>query len=190
MKLHSIVAISLAVFAGQAAADSFDFTGMGSINDSVSSVNVASATGDVTVTVSTASGNIGAYNLDGFGVKDGFLNLPGLQNGETLNFAFSETVDIGTIHMRQWEGPDRVILVSYGDGSSVVLDDDSAAFNTNEYFAVNLTGIDSLTITGQASVSLVAGFQNVTLSAVPVPAAAWLFGSALVGLGGMARRKR
>jgi len=29
-----------------------------------------------------------------------------------------------------------------------------------------------------------------TISAVPVPAAVWLFGSGLIGLTGMARRKR
>jgi hypothetical protein len=37
-------------------------------------------------------------------------------------------------------------------------------------------------------------FDNITIttdvSAVPVPAAAWLFGSALLGLGGLARRKK
>ena len=32
-------------------------------------------------------------------------------------------------------------------------------------------------------------FDNVTVSAVPVPAAAWLFGSGLIGLVGVARRK-
>lgn len=34
------------------------------------------------------------------------------------------------------------------------------------------------------------GFDNVSVNAVPVPAAAWLMGSALFGLGGVARRKR
>lgn len=34
-----------------------------------------------------------------------------------------------------------------------------------------------------------AGFDNVTVNAVPVPAAAWLMGSALLGLGGVARRR-
>ena len=34
------------------------------------------------------------------------------------------------------------------------------------------------------------GIDNVTVSAVPVPAAVWLFGSGLVGLVGIARRKK
>ena len=34
-----------------------------------------------------------------------------------------------------------------------------------------------------------AGLDNVTVNAVPVPAAAWLMGSALLGLGGVARRR-
>lgn len=33
------------------------------------------------------------------------------------------------------------------------------------------------------------GFDNVTVNAVPVPAAAWLMGSALLGLGGISRRR-
>ena len=33
-------------------------------------------------------------------------------------------------------------------------------------------------------------FDNVSVSAVPVPAAVWLFGSGLIGLAGFARRKK
>jgi hypothetical protein len=40
-----------------------------------------------------------------------------------------------------------------------------------------------------ANTSIVLGTFNLTPAAVPVPAAAWLFGSALLGLLGVARRK-
>lgn len=40
-----------------------------------------------------------------------------------------------------------------------------------------------------ANTSAVVGTINLTPSAVPVPAAAWLFGSALAGLLGLSRRK-
>jgi hypothetical protein len=33
-------------------------------------------------------------------------------------------------------------------------------------------------------------FDNIVVSAVPVPAAFWLFGSGLIGLIGVARRKK
>lgn len=186
-----VAAMGLA-FSQLASATSFDFTGYGSSNNS-SSINVLSADGTITATVTSASGgNVGAYDIDGFGVKDGFFNLPGLQNGEILRVDFSETVDIGTLTMRQWEGPDEAILVGYGTGGSLNLSADSCGLCSAETFGVNLTGIDYLTIQGNSglTVTLLAGLGDVELtSAVPVPAAAWLFGSALIGLAGLGRRK-
>ena len=43
---------------------------------------------------------------------------------------------------------------------------------------------------GSTSLQYIPLPMNVTLSAVPVPAAAWLFGSGLLGLAGTARRRR
>ncbi len=56
----------------------------------------------------------------------------------------------------------------------------------------HLTDIDYLTITGDsfATVTFLAGFGEVSPSEVPVPAAAWLFGSALVSLAGLGRKRR
>jgi hypothetical protein len=44
--------------------------------------------------------------------------------------------------------------------------------------------------TGAGAVSAFRGFSGGSVSAVPIPAAAWLFGSAILGLFGIARRKR
>ena len=44
--------------------------------------------------------------------------------------------------------------------------------------------------TGAGAVSAFRGFAGGSVSAVPIPAAAWLFGSAILGLFGIARRKR
>ena len=44
--------------------------------------------------------------------------------------------------------------------------------------------------TGAGAVSAFRGFSGGSVSAVPIPAAAWLFGSAILGLLGIARRKK
>jgi hypothetical protein len=68
-----------------------------------------------------------------------------------------------------------------------VMDIDLADFNylgTNPVDIIRL-GIDS----GSAVPALVGGYHS-TAAVVPVPAAAWLFGSGLLGLVGVARRKK
>ena len=72
--------------------------------------------------------------------------------------------------------------------------------NWTNFGATNLTaGSDvsgGVTVQFTAICGAVAGcfsdlaIDNVTVSAVPVPAAVWLFGSGLVGLVGIARRKK
>jgi hypothetical protein len=67
-----------------------------------------------------------------------------------------------------------------------VMDIDLADFSylgTNPVDVIRL-GIDY----GSATPSLIGGYN--TVAVVPVPAAVWLFGSGLVGLAGIARRKR
>jgi len=53
--------------------------------------------------------------------------------------------------------------------------------------SLSLTGIHSIRLTQNGSTI---GFDNLTFNAVPVPAAVWLFGSGLIGLIGIARRKK
>jgi hypothetical protein len=52
----------------------------------------------------------------------------------------------------------------------------------SSWFSSNQYGFDYVSFDGSVS-------GNVTVSAVPVPATAWLFGSGLLGLIGVARRK-
>jgi len=53
--------------------------------------------------------------------------------------------------------------------------------------SLGLAGIHSIRLTQNSSTI---GFDNLTFNAVPVPAAVWLFGSGLIGLIGVARRKK
>lgn len=75
------------------------------------------------------------------------------------------------------------LLTSWNEGDSILLAQSSPGFASGIYDNVGegvpLTG-DSLPITTPL---------YTTVSAVPIPAAAWLFGSALLGLAGIKRRR-
>ncbi|WP_200821172.1 VPLPA-CTERM sorting domain-containing protein [Oceanicoccus sp. KOV_DT_Chl] len=185
-----------------ASATSFDFTGLpvtgpwaGLGSGTAPFLDIASADSQINAHITAVAGgtHIGVLTLDGIGVADddtlGLFDLAGLESGETLRIDFDQTIDIGTLTMRQWEGPDSVVLVGFGDGQQIVLDDDSCGLCTAETFAVNLSNVNYLTLTGSSSISLLAGLGDVQISAVPVPASAWLFGSALLGLAGIGRKR-
>ena len=70
---------------------------------------------------------------------------------------------------------------------------------TNEIFALNTSGISNVTLEFDLIAGGYASFDNLVIaasnvagdvSAVPIPAAVWLFGSGLIGLIGIARRKK
>ena len=184
-KLALIAAIGLASSLSHAA--SFTFTGLSGISgNSYSATN-----GGITVTVAAASGNLGYFSADGFGVKDGFFDGQAMGDGESLIVSFSEAVTIDSLRLRQWELADRVQLVSAG--GNLTLDAETAPFDSNETFSLaSLGAISSFTLTGDTfgTQALLAALNDVQqVQEVPVPAAAWLFGSALVGLAGLRRRK-
>ena len=62
------------------------------------------------------------------------------------------------------------------------------AFNGLDYSATDLT-FDSFNFSFVSTGQLAGTWTTATISPVPVPAAAWLFGSGLLGLVGLARRK-
>jgi len=182
--LRTLFVLLSFVAAVGANATTFTFTGKGS------AAAAANQTVDgITVTVSAPGEDLGYLTLDGLGVKTNFFNLSGIQNGETIRVDFSQTVNIENIKLRQWEGPDDAVLVGYGDGTSVNLTADSCWSCSAETFNVNLTGIDYLTLTGDSGLSVFFLAEISGVSAVPLPAAAWLFGSALFGLGFVKRRR-
>lgn len=173
---------ALALSTGVSAA-SFDFTG-GSTSGATSSDGV------ITVSFSTPSGSVTATG-GGVGVKDGWVNAGALQNNETLRLDFSATTNIGSLFLTGWEGPDRLTLTY--DGGVVDINDDNNGWGSNETYAINLTGVTFITLKGNSwgTATRLSGLGNVsaTPSEVPVPAAAWLFGTALVGLAGIARKR-
>lgn len=205
---RSIAFLATAVACSTAAnaSTSFNFTGNGGSNLG-NSVIAQSDDGLITATITASrhgnSSGVSGFALDGYGVADG--GYRSIQGNETLHISFSQAVNIDTLHLRQWEGPDdAVAVISYNGGSSssqTITADTGGAFDTNEYIALNAVGVTSLDISGiyngniffvEATQFFVAGLQGVTVtpSEVPVPAAAWLFGSALLGLSQLKRLKK
>lgn len=169
----------------------FDFTGKGGQNDS-SSITFTSTGGLTTTAVATAPGeNVGASSLEGIGVKTGFFNLNSLQNNEVLRVDFADDVNITSFTMRQWEGPDEIIFKAFGDSNNYTLNygPDSCALCTTETVGVDFKDINYITIEGNSSLT-VTYLAGMGVTVVPLPAAAYLFGSALMGLVAISRRRK
>ena len=179
-----LVAATALGMSSVASAASFDFTGLSGQNNS-SSIVVSSNDNSIVATATAPGEKVGAFNLDGLGVKSNCCDSRSIGDGETLKITFDTLVNVGELHLRQFEGPDSLLLS--WDGGSMLLDD--GTISLNEYRTVNLTGISWFTLTGQNfwTQANLAGINNV--NAVPVPAAAWLFGSALLGLVGSKRKR-
>jgi hypothetical protein len=81
-------------------------------------------------------------------------------------------------------------VIGYLEGGAIISQDFSTIGTINfDQTWVDLTSIDILfNLTSGPATFVVPSVDNITLQAVPVPAAVWLFGSALVGLGWFRRK--
>ena len=188
MKLLRIAFVPLALSLGQAAtAATFSYSGLGS----VSSTGYSSTVGGITATV-TASGNkLGYYALaPGLGNTGcyAFVCTPGVQNTESVTVSFSKSVTVSSLKINAWDSADT-INVSASNGSTYTLSNGSLISSIGDFDLSGLGGLTSLTLTG-ASLTTLFSLNGLTVSSVPVPAAAWLFGSGLLGLSGFARRRK
>lgn len=118
------------------------------------------------------------------GVTISFLNTFNLELGSA---SLVNATNPGTL------GPNDSLIDNLQHNYSSLLSDYAALAGldtTDPISKVSLTyfATGQTTRTGGRT-SATVWFDNVTVSAVPVPAAAWLFGSGLVGLVGVARRK-
>lgn len=184
-KLQQMAALGAALAISSAAsAATFDFKGLGSTS------NIASSDGTITVTITAPGESVGTAS-SGVGVKSSCCDLSSIQNNETLRLDFSAATDIGGLYLTGWEAADRLTL-NY-DGGVVDINDEHNNWSSDDHYAINLTNVTFLTLTGNSfgTVARLAGLEDVSasVSEVPVPAAAWLFGSALIGLGGFARKR-
>jgi hypothetical protein len=120
--------------------------------------------------------------------SDPFLVLFGSETGETLSIteASGSTFSLSSLEFYS-PAVEAISFIGYLEGGGTVQlglisGSSPETFNFDGSWS-NLTGID--VYTGAT------GFQldNIVVTAVPVPAAVWLFGSALAGLGWMRRKQ-
>lgn len=191
MKLSRMALISLALTIGQAAtAATFNYSNPGA----VSAMGYSSTAGGVTATV-TASGNHLAYyalapGLGNSGCHFGICSNA-IQNTESVTVTFSQAVTMSSLKIAAWDSADGISLTASNGNSSLL--NNGPLFATVGNF--NLSGLGqftSLTIAGASFTSVFSLREMIVtpVSSVPVPAAAWLMGSGLVSLAGLAKRKQ
>ena len=123
---------------------------------------------------------------------------------ETITVTFNQQVTVDTIYMRQWENNvlgfgDEVNFTSNGGDLLFDESDGKAKLGLVDSFDTGVT-LTSFTLTpeqdgrngtgAKVRTSVYLHSLDFTVSQVPLPAAAYLFGSALVGLIAVGRRRR
>jgi hypothetical protein len=153
----------------------------------------------ITLTVTSTAGSVN-NSSSGLGVKrstfeSGDMNSDLINEGkDTLVFTFSKAVKLNSFSMSSWQNGsslDQADLKYKGVTTRLPNTGPNFTFTPTDYvtsFSLTAKGggtafrVKSLGVTEQPAAP--------TTPAVPVPAAAWLMGSGLVGLAGLARRKR
>lgn len=145
---------------------------------------------------------VGSSNFNGaIGYRSGILSFTEL---ETMTVSFDKEVTLEHSFFRQWEnnvlGFGDKVYFDYsggGSGSGTLTFEESGAFGLIDGFMVglNLTSFtlrpeqDGKKLNG-ANARTAVYLHSVDFTEVPVPAAAWLFASGLLGLVTVSRRKR
>lgn len=165
----------------------------------------------LTLNITATGGNIYSYASPnpieyGIGVggnaADGGLGYNGSSyvTTETLTLTFNQVVNLDTIAFFQWENPsagtsDRLTLAYSGgtaSGSKTLTNSGMGTVTVDEFLLSGVSGttfkLTPVQTPGVNQTSFYVQGLNYTPT-VPVPAAAWLFGSSLLGLAGMSRRR-
>lgn len=183
-----LASVLLAATAGTAQAASISFHGGGGNNYS-SAWNFDDGAG-ISVTVTTAdSGKDVAWMTNGLGVGSNLFNQD-FSSGESMHFQFSETVTLAGIDFQNWEGCCDDVAVIEIDGNPVSLTYSGSGDLWTFAAPIEMDGFTLKDTGSGVSIYRVEGLMDVTAAPeVPVPAAAWLFGSALVGLAAIGRKR-
>lgn len=130
---------------------------------------------------------------------------PNLSSG-TTDFQTTPSVNVNNLHNTQSDGAFTWMLVGGSADTGADAGDYSVSGVGGGLFALTIQGREGVQIDAFAFVSEDEGFggnaldgdivateseaEKLDAAVVPLPAAAWLFGSALIGLVGVARRKQ
>ncbi|CAH0990892.1 hypothetical protein SIN8267_00992 [Sinobacterium norvegicum] len=190
MTIKSKIAVAVVAVAasGMASAGSLDLTG-GYGKTSTYSASSDGIGVDVTATRYGRSASV-TMNRGGLGVKGGVNHFQSIGR-ETMTFNFTDAVSLKNISFDSktwydWTGRDKVSYVD-STGLSLTLSGNS----TDGSFDIGQNNVDWFTISAAGNwTSTFVDSINYGEYAVPVPASAWLFGSALVGLVGLRRKKK
>lgn len=181
MKKTTLLACATALTASSlAGAANFDFNKFGGgYSDSLDFVEDG-----IGINVTALGGSKVSWTSEGLGRGTNGFNYK-MANGEGLSFTFTEAVDIGTMD---------VIGASSGNISWTAASGETGVFsNATDDADVGLINITSLSLISNGNYITLMGINDVfatSVSEVPVPGAAWLFGSALLGLAGVAKKRR
>lgn len=145
---------------------------------------------------------VGTNNINGaLGFRQLIIVVPIFTEAETMTVSFDQEVTIDKINFRQWEND----ILGFGDevhfdysggssgaGSLTFSDSGLGAFELLDPFfpAVSLTSFTLRPEQDGAETAVYLHSFDFTVSEVPLPAAAWLFGSAIAGLAVVGRRRR
>jgi hypothetical protein len=159
-------------------------------------VEFTTSTGDLSATLGAAAGNAATINTNLGTLQNAFGGLVastlglGATSGNASAASSALYAGLTSPDMRSWAGNGAGAgSVQYAadiglNGSSGLYGLAAYGTSTSKFESVSNIGTVSLSSSGALSFSPVGG------STVPVPAAGWLFGSSLLGLVGVARRRR
>jgi len=155
----------------------------------------SSAVSAATYTIDFASLPAGApVNLDIGGLMslsgNVFVDATSISSGRGIaNFVFSDTINVSLISLSGSANNSPVNIISYDRADNVIANMFTDNFWTTSTNVLSLEPIARLDVSlAEASInSFTITYEQV--SAVPVPAAVWLFASGLIGLVGISRKK-
>ncbi len=117
-----------------------------------------------------------AWNL--FGDKQSIAKNTSVSDDWTFNVNGSSNVSIFASNVPAWVSTFTL------DGVDILAD----AFSTTGFISAILTGVHTIHVEGITALKGYSGYQFTVQT--PIPAALWLFGSALMGMMGISRRKK
>ena len=180
-----LAAAVISGMAGAASATTYNFSNNGTVF-TVDGIKLTVTTPTGTV-VNTASTGLGVRRTAG---EDTSMNSDAINEGkDILIFTFDKAVKLTNMSMTAWQNGsllDQADLTYNGTTTRLPNTGPNFTFNPTYYPGVYVTSF-TLTAKGSGTAFRV---SSLGVTEVPVPAAAWLMGSGLLGVAGVARRRR